>query len=264
LKSERLIALLLWVALLVMSLSCSDVPCEPDPDPLQGIKEKLAQTPRADKEAEEMALWLSGELVAPETLYTQLRDAVSVLRSAYADYPEVQMIRFVLPFETSRIGLKLDTAAAARYLNGEYNDWDSLNALFGVETIEEVFESHFLHFRSLTIRFSGRLHPQLLADVYSQLPGVEWAYPSYWTNDSSNLYPWKQSSAWTFLLRKGWTDCWNSCQDNHFWYFRVRSAEVELVGDFRLIRDPLPGWWSEGRTAFCEYFGYTEEFCAGE
>lgn len=246
-----------FAAVLVSLCACSDNPCTPpveEADPLADFKALLAQTPRPDREAEEMALWISGDLVAPESLYTRLRDGLADLRYSYVPrVPELGLIRFISPYQTSSLTLKFDSTAAQRFLNDSYDDWDSLNSLLPLDTVLIVFNGDFLYWRWVVLLFEGRLNPEKLTEMYSELPGVELSDPSGYAGDRSNLYPWIVADRLTFLLCYGWGDCPAGCIYSRFWYFKETANGFELVGEFTHREQEPPEWWPEASESFCKY-----------
>ncbi|MCH9031450.1 MAG: hypothetical protein IIB00_04240, partial [candidate division Zixibacteria bacterium] len=86
-QNTRFATFVVGVCIVVMALSsCENHSIEPGPPPT--LEELLAQTPRENGEAEEMALWLSGDLVAPEGLYLKLLGKLELLRTQWnEDYP---------------------------------------------------------------------------------------------------------------------------------------------------------------------------------
>jgi hypothetical protein len=113
-----------------------------------GYRSDPSLTPRADAEAEEAALWLSGSLVAPEDLYIALLRDLSRIREQYGDsIPQLREVRYT-PWEaTNKISIKLLPEAYDQYTRGAYYDLDSLNALFHMVTMKPRFGRWFLYLR---------------------------------------------------------------------------------------------------------------------
>jgi hypothetical protein len=145
-------------------------------------------TPRADAEAEEAALWLSGSLVAPEDLYLTLLRDLSTIREQYGgSVPELRSLRYT-PWEpTNQISIKLRPEAYDRYTHGAYHDLDSLNTLFGLVSMEaRVLDRWFL------LTFVGRYEPHELARIYRQVESLEFAHSTgaVWICVPSTVIPW--------------------------------------------------------------------------
>ena len=240
------------MAIMIVSCSKSVNTLGDDPDPYDVLRKQLAQSPRDNEEAELMTLWLSGDIVAYSLDYNRVRDALNVLRQTYSDsIPQLDSIHFVYPDQESGIAVILSESATDELRVGSFVDWDSLNTLFQMETIDT---SQLATSRQVDLTFKGRLNPSLLAHYYMQLDGVTGTgfYPR--TVDYSNLYPWTLGDNHTFLLRKAWGNCENECQNNHFWYFRVSGSNAVFVGELLWSSGvSLPDWWDEASVALCRY-----------
>ncbi len=242
---KRIVLVLGGIVFSLVLFVCSENPTIPEPTALESLQERLAQTPRLNREAEEMALWLSQELVAPESLYQRLDTAVHRLRNQFVPkIPSIDEIHYYLSPRPSAINIVFDSSVAKEMRNGSYSDWDSLNSLFGaqvVDTVELVYEGGFW----VAMRFAGRLSSDSLEHYYEQLPGVQYAYSVGGLLDGSRLYPYLESGELRFLLRNAWGDCYNGCIINAFTYFREEADTFQLVGQyFRAPDEEVPDWWT--------------------
>lgn len=237
--------------LLLVSCTDSDPPASPDislpPDPLD-------QTPREDYWAEVVALMLSGELVAPQELYEEVRDGLTALREQFAD--SIPEVRFTpRPYWVAgEIAGAFTESAAAQVRNRTYTDMDSLNAalrLSGMDTVNvDWLDPRLLDFH---LYFKGSLHPHRLIELYERLPSVLWVDVGYlFWGDRSQYYPCFIDDGISYLFRKAWGDCPSGCTSNEFWYFREVESAIEYVGHWDPQTEPRPLWWDEARTAFCE------------
>lgn len=231
----------------VLTASCSGDPVKPRrADPLD-------QTPRDNYEAEVIALALSGELVAPQDLYEEVRDGLDTLRSLYNDsIPELQRIYFSPCWMPGEVAGMLTEAATAEMRAGTFTGMDSLNAelrLQRMDTTSFSFRPEQIYFH---LFFEGRLHPYRLVELYEVLPSVEFADPGYACFDGSAFYPWLIEGGISYLFRRGFGDCPSGCINSEFWYFRVLGGtEVEYVGYWDPQAEPPPDWWDEARAAWC-------------
>jgi hypothetical protein len=145
-------------------------------------------TPRANAEAEEAAIWLSGSLVAPESLYTTLVRDLATIRLQYGDsIPELRAVTYS-PWEpTNELSIKLQPEAYDRYTHGTYRDLDSLNILFGLVTMKPRVLN-----RWFTLTFAGRYETHELARIYRQVESLEFANPvgAVWICVPSTVIPW--------------------------------------------------------------------------
>src|SRR5262245_3660529 len=101
----------LAIALLfALTLSCSDDPVIQHETPAQSLQQSNAH--ELDREAEEMALWLSGELTAPTPLYEAILTDLTAIRSEYPSnipYEYDGPVRFRPWWISSRVGLLVTT-----------------------------------------------------------------------------------------------------------------------------------------------------------
>ncbi|MBU1320440.1 MAG: hypothetical protein KKG33_12545 [candidate division Zixibacteria bacterium] len=260
--------LILALAGSLVLVSCGrSVDPEPEPpDDLVDLQNQLAESPRDNEEAELMALWMVGKVVAYTRDYNRIVDALNIVRQTYSDsVPQLDSIQFAYPFQPSEIIVLVDSAARAKLRIGAYTDWDSLNSLFRVTDIDTTDLGIS---QQVQLSFLGRLNPDLLADSYwdlGQLRGGITGTGIYVNvGDQSNLYPWEVGTFMTFLLRRADGDCPAGCINSHFWYFRVSEGHAELVGDFEAEDGvPFPDWWDVANAGFCEYFHYRHGYCDG-
>gem|GEM_PF-706473 len=256
-------AMILVLAIVVMSCSKS-VEYEPGPpDPYEDLKEQIAKSPRPDEEAELMALFSSGHVVAHQRDYDRVREAVSLVRETFRDsVPFLDSVQFTYNASVGVVLILLNEEAVGQLRDGSFVDWDSLNTLYRVAEIDTTWLGSS---DQVVLTFEGRLNPSLLSFYYSQLDCVVGVGISVEIGDHSNIYPWMSGfDDRTFLLRKAWGDCLTQCDNNRFWYFKVVDGEAEDIGEYAPDASPIsPVWWDQARTAFCRYIAYTSVLCDG-
>jgi hypothetical protein len=145
----------------------------------------VARTPMGNEEAEEMAIWLSGSLVAPESLYLRVLADLEGIRATYGDsIPQLREIEFFSIWQTSNIAILITSEAMERFQAGEYDDLDSLNTRLRLSSMEQSFDNWLL------LEFEGRLNSNRLVDIYVAEPSVVFGEPSGYAGDWPNVYPW--------------------------------------------------------------------------
>jgi hypothetical protein len=224
------------------------------------VEQESLQSPYPDEEAELMALWYGGELIADSMLYLKFDDALQLLRSTHAESIPQVSIPFEFPYTISKITIGLTDSAALAYQAGDFNEWDSLNMLLGIKRIDTSMFFHMSHL--LTITFNGRLHPERIVERYEPLNGVSYVHACAPAGDWPNTYPWIVDDCVTFLVREAWGDCPTGCGSSHFFYFKEFESGIKLIGDWE-SGTPLPDWWEEGRIAFCVYKNISKGLCSG-
>jgi len=147
--------------------------------------EDVSVTPRPDQQAEEIALWLSGSLVAPECLYLAVQDGLAEVRQAYGDMlTDVVALPFKPPWFVSTIEVRFTAEAVEEYESGEYHDLDSLNASYRLSEMRRYTYNMFW------LVFEGRLNPERLAEVYGEVESVANAEAPRIRHHGSYLVPW--------------------------------------------------------------------------
>lgn len=199
-------------------------------------------TPKENQEAELIALCLSGELIAPDSLYEDVLDDLTAIRAEFGDTLQaVNAIEFRPPWwRVSYLSMAFNESAAQLIADGEYHAWDELNEYYHVTDIK--IGGHGL----VSLTFDGRLHPGRLTEEYEVLPGVLYAEPNFRDGDGPNVYAREAMDGLTYLFRNAWGDCPSGCTFNAYWYFIFEANEPVLVGYWPKYQgDPQPEWWNE-------------------
>jgi hypothetical protein len=205
-----------------------------------------SSTPKDNEEAELMALCLSGELVAPDSLYDQILSDLAAIRTTFGDtFEAVNRIGFQPPWMAGCLMIGFDDTTFQQVLDGQYNAWDTLNEQYQVVQIHTIPIGN----RGVVLlTFAGRLHPWCLAELYSVLPGVWAAHPNGVIGDSPNVYAREAADELTYLFRNGWGDCPSGCIDSEYWYFIFETDQPLFVGYWPAYQGvPAPLWWQEAR-----------------
>ncbi|MGB8657026.1 MAG: hypothetical protein WCE90_04485 [Candidatus Zixiibacteriota bacterium] len=215
----------------------------------------LSVTPRENEEAELMALCLSGELVAPDSLYNQVVNDFAAIRANFGDtLPIVDSIKFMPPWAAGRLIIGFDTAAVRLFCHGEYHAWDTLNQRYEVTRIDSLAALHWIGL--VLLRFRGRLHPYRLAEAYAVLPGVRAASPDGRIGDWPNVYAGQGDGGMTYLFRNGWGDCPSGCISSEYWYFAFAGNQPTFVGHWLPEQEhQVPEWWEEAKQNKEHYCG---------
>ena len=232
----------------------------PEYNPPEETVNPLDLTPRENEEAEWAALYLSGEIVAPDSLYNHVLSGIYYLLERYSDSIPEAKIRFYYPTFKSDLDLAFTDSAKAKIRSGEYHAWDSLNTFYRVTEVDTV---SLMNMFIATLRFAGRLNPSLLCEKYSNLPGIWNVSPSFsQVGDGPKKYAKMKDGQLSFLIRNAWDDCQAGCMSSHYFYFRQSKAGMDYVGDWNpRITEDSPTWWDEAYLAKQEYDQYFEYFC---
>ncbi len=235
---KRLFIFILATFILILCFSCSE-------NNKSDSNDTINFTFRDNKEAELMALCLSGELSAPDNLYNRILNDLNLIRSNYSiNYNLLKEIEFHPPWAERCISITFDESTAKEVINNEYHDWDSLNKKYYINTIFK----DYLKISKIAILYSDyRLNPHILSEYYSNLSGVEYVCPDYLVGNSSNIYPRQIDNKITYLFYYGSGDCPAGCTSKHYTYFEVVLNNVILIGDWDFSTENQPVWWSEAK-----------------
>lgn len=216
------------------------------------FKSETPHTPKADKDAELMALYLSGSLYAPSRLYWQVSEELKSIRSTYAEEIQyINKIHFNLPWRESCILVAFDDTTGQKIDQGEYTAWDDLNTKYSIEEIEKLHHSTYTY----VLNFKGRLHSQRLVEIYRDLPGITNIGKNRYGGDFSNIYPKLTEHGITYLFRHAWGDCLNGCLASEFWYFIIDERKPILIGYWYVHDDNgPPEWWNEAKYNWWDWF----------
>jgi len=208
----------------------------------------------ASEEAELAALWLSGELTAPQDLLETIEADFDSIRAEYADSTLLASVEFFPPWEPSKILIQLTPEGVQRLRDGDFAEFDSLGVEFGITKVDTA--SLWRYLRVAKLSFNGLKHPVRIAREYAALSDVVFAEPNGFVGDWSNVYPWKITDGMSYLIRYAWGDCPSGCIHSILWYFRVRNGVVEYVGRVQKPDEPNPVWWDEAKLAYEAYRGF--------
>ncbi|MFH2054322.1 MAG: hypothetical protein ABIJ61_00050 [bacterium] len=258
---------LILAALLLLSVACSEEnkPTDPgDLDPFADLNSMLDQTPRADEEAEVLALWLTGSLVAPESTYQRVHDDLNEIRNLWSDsITEVGEINFSCPFSPGIIQFDMSDSAIQQLRLGTFREFDSLNALYRVRTIDST---RWWALGRTALFFEGRLYTDSVIAIYSSVPGLSNVYGGAASRRWTNVYLWRSAAEMNYLFCNLLEEfCYFPECEADFWYFRSSMAEVELVEAYHFdgVFDTglLPEWWRDAIQPICKYHRLDEDYC---
>jgi hypothetical protein len=201
-------------------------------------------TPKDNEEAELIALYLSEELIAPNSLYNQVLKNLAAIRSTFGDdFEPINHISFTPPWIAGCLIIRFDDTTAQKIANDEYHAWDELNEKYQVTDTTDISP-----LGTIALYFEGRLHPWRLAELYVNLPGVVYTELNYRIGDFPNIYPRQTITGITYLFRNAWGDCPDGCIENEYWYFIFEGCHPIFIGHWAAYENPEePNWWNEAK-----------------
>lgn len=174
----------------------------------------------ADRDAELLALKISGAVLPPPELYEQIHSDLTAIRQAY---PAMTAIHHRSRWAPGSLLVQLTTEAMTLFENGDYHGLDALNAEYGPVKITSTMASINL----VSLYFQQRYNPEFLAPLYAAAEGVEYATLNMLMGDGSNIEI--SDSGYVFSL--GWGDCPAGCTERHNWVFTVVDGVATLVDE---------------------------------
>jgi len=130
----------------------------------QGTVEQLQSTPRADEEAEQLALLLGGDLIASNADYARVRADLATIRAAR---PVLADFHFLPNHSPHDLLFTVDADTWLQMKAGQYHAWDCVNAWYGVRT--EVFSQ----FPVGALELRGVVDLERVMVDFRSLPGLK-------------------------------------------------------------------------------------------
>lgn len=237
------------IALIVLLVACQEkamnpvVPSGPD----------FSVTPMEDGEAEMAALHLSGELIAPISLYNRVKKEFGLIRTTWSDSISLVNMKFETFWEPSTLYFGITRDAYDSISRSNYHHWDSLNEYYRVKNID----LHFAYYgSSMKLTFEGRLNSLLLGPAYSGLPGIRYLYTTARGGDRSEVWLHKEGEVIKYFFRHGSGDCEAGCIVSDIYYFTILNDTALFHGSYTYYSgefDNIPTWFDTALTAWKNY-----------
>lgn len=229
----------------VLAVSCSDdKPSQPkpDPDPI------TVHAPWDDREAEEMAVIMGGELAASRERYEQVVADLDAIRTGWSERILILAgISHKPTWRTDRVEVAVDAATYSDIAGGFPPPWDSLNQSLRIDRATRNDST-----LSVLLTFNAVLSPQHLARLYEKLDGVRWVRMipgDYENGDASSVDGLIDSSgvrSYAFSLPPN--GCTKLCNDADLWVFEVDDSGADSLGAWS-VGQPISAndsaaWWA--------------------
>lgn len=204
----------------------------------QATPEQTAMTPRADAEAELLAIEASGEIVAPQPLYDRVGAELAAIR---ADEPTLVAIVARPSWPPSSVDVTLDEEGRAAYDAGTFDAWDCPNALYHATAVEDGFLG------SLVVRFSGRYDVQQVLVDYEAVEHVVSAEPELvGGDDGPDVCLSIAGELHTYVFDDARGDCPAGCTEHLYTGFTVDlEGTITALGSFDPAEPVTPPAWLE-------------------
>jgi hypothetical protein len=202
------------------------------------------------KEAELIALYLSGEIVAPDDLFYKVLNNLRLIRSSFNNSENINNISFNPPL-ISTLLIKFDNSSSSKVKNGTYHDWNELNLKYNVTNINQRLLSRF---NLIILDFNYSYHPRYIRNLYENLSGVLYVEIDSMYGISRNIYPRIKDNIISYLFFRGGGDCPSGCIYRKYWYFIFENDQPKLIGVWNNNEDSEElDWWNEAKINIDEF-----------
>jgi len=235
---------------LVIFIACEgekDITAPPKiPSDENGIE--LVYTAEDTLEAQALACWFSGELLASDVVFSELLYNINYLRYVHGDsFSVLNENRFMAPWIIGELLIKFDDTTCTQIINREYTGWESLAEHLQPDTI--LRNPDTLGWGKLG--FDEWYNPRRLAEIYVTLPGA--------LNSTPNGIAW--AGTHTFPIFPGWVNEEMSYLFVHnggsaggpFSYFKYINEEPQYIGTRHGFGEPEPDWWPEAQSIWFNF-----------
>jgi hypothetical protein len=205
---------------------------------LPGTDEELALTPRADVEAEVLALRVGGAFTADSPTYERIRRDLASIRKRV---PLLERVRGYL--DSNRVALTVDKPAFASMEAGTYTAWDCLHARYGWHD-EKLDDYDGKWSPAASGRLSGRYDEATIVSLYEQLPGITSVRRYEFTGNGPTVCASREADqSYHYVFDDASGDCPSGCIDHHYYYFVSQpDGRITNGGEHVLRSGDTPDW----------------------
>jgi hypothetical protein len=173
-------------------------------------------------EAQVIALESSGELLAPEALVARIEKDLAAIR---AHTPAVAEVHHTQKWQPGKLMIHDVTPESLERIN---------KSPYGPVESKAIFQD-----KIFLVTFKKPYNPEKLAEVLKRDFGIENARPDGIIGGSSSITLTSDPSGKnTYVIMKGWGDCFSGCINKHFWTFTVGVDQSSVTLDSESGDDP--------------------------
>ena len=211
--------------------------------------EDLEATPRLDRDAEILALELTGQDAAPSDMYDRIEADLQAIRGL----GKAPMVAARPLFQTETVQIDLQGIGIELAQDNRYHAWDCLNTRYGMNATRSIAQStdpdDAITTLSLRVVFDGMHNGFNLSELYAQLPFVaNVSGASTPTSDVSDICVSQRDDRLVYIIdAASGAGCDSTdCELHTYWGFFSRVAgEIEFLGKHEQPRDSsieMPEW----------------------
>ena len=197
-------------------------------------------------EARDLALWFTGDLVAPESLVTEYLNDLKNLREAFKDRDDIRANiqnllanRFLAPWTTNNISVKFDSSTAELVRNSQYNGWNNLDPTIRPDSVSTPDILGWC-----TVNFLHAFNPWRLSEQYITLPGVLYAEPNGvgFAGGTFPIFPGSIDGEKSFMFVANYIYL-----AGPYYYFYYQGGIPTYGGIFDRQATSKPFWWDAAK-----------------
>ena len=219
------------------------------------IKEE-AENPTIDEKAMLMDLYLTDAIKPSLDYYSRICKDFSRIHHKYDyEYSHILNVGFRFGYVANKLILKYDDTTAALIDSLEYSAWDSLNAEYSMQSYYKGLRNHYILF------FECCTHMTYVADLYRELPGIEYVSKNWMSRPYSGVYPRANGDTMSYYFEKCVNFTFEYCEYKEYLYIKTSDKGIEFIG-FRDSRDQTekPSWWLEATSHFNDWWYYFYDY----
>ena len=173
---------------------------------------------------------LASEVVS---VLSRLRDAYPKMADVTAQEPYVFGVLFLNmePWLFGAVASLFENQPGPVELRTGHAEFDALNARLGLSVVVDIFTS----FGAVLFYFNEYLNVPAAAAAYTAVEGIEFAEPSGYLGDGSDLDMVHSQGHWYVVVRRAWGDCPSGCINEELHFFIVNDTELEQIEHTRAM-----------------------------
>jgi hypothetical protein len=224
-------------------LTCSNSPTSIDTRPFNRVH--LTFSSADTVEAQDLALWVSTQLVPSESEVTEMLYSINYLRYCFKDsivFRSLLSERFLPPWTTTSLAVKFDSVTAVLVRNHTYSGWYLLPSRAKPDSVSPPDAMGW----SL-VSYSQHRNPWRLCDFYSNLPGVVYCEPNGigFAGGTFPIFPGIRNGQMSYLF----VDHNDLDVSGPQYFFYYENDAPMYAGIWSYQQNPRPSWWQEAMTS---------------
>ena len=220
------------------------------------IREDSAD-PAINEQAMLMDIYLTDAIRPSLDYYHRIcRDMKSIHRKYDDEYSHVLNVGFRFAYTSNSLTVKFDETTAALVDSMEYTAWDSLNIEYGVNSYRKGLRNrYYLYFECCS-------HMKYVADLYRELPGIEYVSKNWMSLPNSGVYPRTDGDTMLYYFeRPEYCVDWNLCYGYKYLYIKTYDRQVELLGYWNTREEAeRPAWFREAVGIYNDWWYYFYDY----